>query len=190
MAMISLARGWNFSAMAQQAGRQALPLLDGAVFAAPNDVEASADRAFALWLAGRREDALAACEATLTRAPTNEVSLSDGAFFAAALGQRDRAVEYWRRFLKVNPWNESVYFDLARALSERGEGDEALRLCRAGLRIDPTSVKGRMFLVIYYAKHGQPKQARTEFDVILALKPPHEDVLRRWFESLGLPKEK
>jgi hypothetical protein len=187
MAMIHLARGWNFNPVAQQAGRRALPLLDRAVREAPEDEEASADRAFALWLAGRREDALAACETTLTLAPASETPLGDAAFFAANLGLRDRAIEYWRRLLKVNPWQESVYFDLARALAERGEWDEALRQCRAGLRIDPTSMKGRMFLVMYHAKHGEPKQARAEFDTLLALKPPNEEMLRRWFAGLGLP---
>jgi hypothetical protein len=186
-AMIGLARGWNFGATAQLAGRRSLPLLDRAVREAPEDVEASADLAFAFWLAGRPEDALAACETTLARASAHEVALGDAAFFATTLGRRDRAVEYWRRFLKVSPWNESAYFDLARTLAERGEWDEGLSQCRAGLRIDPTSMKGRMFLVMYYAKQGRPKQARAEFDTLLALKPPGEEMLRRWFASLRLP---
>jgi len=187
MAMIGLARGWNFGALAQQVGRRALPLLDRAVRETPEDVAASADRAFALWLANRPEDALAACETTLALAPASEVTLGDAAFFAVTLGRRDRAIAYWRRLLKVNPWQESVYFDLARALAEGGEWDEALRQCQAGLRIDPTSVKARLFLVMYHAKHGEPKQARAEFDTLLALKPPNEETLRRWFASLGLP---
>lgn len=187
MALIGLARGWNFSPMAQQAGHRALPLLDRAVREAPEDVEASADRAFALWLVGRRPDALAVCESTLDLAPASEVTLGDAAFFAVTLGRRDRAIEYWRRLLKVNPWQDSVYFDIARALAEGEQWEEALRLCRQGLRIDPTSVKGRLFLVMYHAKHGEPKQARAEFDTILALKPPNEEMLRRWFASLRLP---
>ncbi len=187
VAMIRLARGWNFDRLAQEAGSRALPLLDRTVRKAPEDVEASADWAFALWLTGQREDALAACESTLALAPTSEVALGDAAFFAATLGRRDRAIEYWRRLLKVNPWQEAVYFDIARALAEDGKWDEGLRMCRAGLRIDPTSVKSRMFLVMYHAKHGEPKQARAEFDTILALKPPNEEMLRRWFASLRLP---
>jgi hypothetical protein len=38
-----------------------------------------------------------------------------------------------------------------------------------------------------HAKHGEPKQARAEFDTILAQKTPNEKMLRRWFASLGLP---
>jgi hypothetical protein len=75
--------------------------------------------------------------------------------------------------------------NIARALAEGDVWDEVLRKCQMGLRIDPTNLKAHLFLVMYHAKHGEPKQAHVELDTIPALKPPNEEMLRRSFASLG-----
>ncbi len=188
LAMIQIARFSNFDALAQRVGRTALPLLTVAVADAPDDVEAWEARGHALWLAGRREEALTASESALALAPNSEIALRDAAFFAANLGRDELAIRYWKQLLEVNPWQEPTHFNLGKMASARGEWDEVLRQCEAGLRIDPTSVESRQLLVLYYANNGKPDRARTEFDKMLALNPPKADEFRRWFATLGVPK--
>ena len=187
LAMIGLARDWNFDPLAQQVGRMALPLLATAVKDDPDDVSAWEARGYALWLVDRRKEALTASETALTLAPRREVALRDAAFFAAKLGRKDLAVEYWKRLLTVNPWQEPTHYNLAKVAAEREDWPEVLRECQEGLRIDPTSVESRTLLVLYYAKTGDPARARAEFEVLLALKPPKEEELRRWFAGLHVP---
>jgi tetratricopeptide (TPR) repeat protein len=187
LAMIHMARLTNFDALGQRVGRTALPLLTIAVADAPDDVDAWEARGYALWLAGRREEALTATETALALAPLREVALRDAGFFAANLGRQDLAIGYWRRLLAVNPWQEVTHFNLAKIASRREDWPEVLRECQAGLRLDPTSVDSRTLLVQYYANTGDPARARAEFEALLALKPPRAAELRRWFAGLGVP---
>jgi tetratricopeptide (TPR) repeat protein len=187
IAMTHMARRTGFDAVAQRVGREAMPLLDAAVVEAPNDVAAWEARGYALWLAGRRATALMATENALRLAPDREDALRDAAFFASNLGRRDLAVEYWNRLLRVNPWQEPTHFNLGQAAAEAENWDEVLRHCQEGLRIDPLSTESRTLLVLYYARTGNPTRARAEFDALLALKPPKEDELRRWFATLKVP---
>jgi tetratricopeptide (TPR) repeat protein len=135
----------------------------------------------------RRKEALTASETALALAPRRELALRDAAFFAAKLGRKDLAVAYWRRLLIVNPWQEPTYYNLAKIAADRDDWEEVLRECQAGLRIDPTSTESRALLVSYYAKTGKPERARDEFEALMALKPPKEEALRRWFAGLNLP---
>jgi tetratricopeptide (TPR) repeat protein len=187
LAMIEVARNSKVDALAHRVGRTALPLLAAAVRAAPDDVDAWEARGYAYWLAEWPKEALVASETALALAPGRELALKDAAFFAAKLGRKDLAVDYWKRLLAVNPWQEPPHYNLAKVAAERENWEEVLRECRAGLGIDPSSIESRTLLVLYYAKKGAPERARAEFEALLALKPPKEEELRRWFASLRVP---
>jgi tetratricopeptide (TPR) repeat protein len=187
LAMIESGRNSKVDAITQQAGLKALPRLAAAVRDAPDDVDAWEARGYAYWLTDQPKEALAASEKALALAPRREQALRDAAFFAAKLGRKDLAVAYWKRLLTVNPWQEATHYNLAKIAAEREDWEEVLRECQAGLRIDPTSVESRTLLVLYYAKTGEPDRARAEFEALLALKPPKEEELRRWFAGLRVP---
>jgi hypothetical protein len=187
LAMIEVARNSKVDALSQRVGRTSLPMLAAAVRDAPGDVDAWEARGYAYWLADRPRDALAASETALALAPAREVALRDAAFFAAKLGRKDLAVKYWKRLLAVNPWQEPTHYNLAKVAAEREDWNGVLRECQAGLRIDPFSAESRTLLVLCYAKTGAPDRARAEFEDLLALKPPKEEELRRWFASLRVP---
>jgi predicted CXXCH cytochrome family protein len=187
VAMVEMARFSNFDRLSRQVCRTSVDPLTFAVGDAPDDVDAWEARGYALWGADRRDEALAASETALALAPRREVALRDAAFFAANLGRDDLAVTYWRRLLDVNPWQETTHFNLARVAAKHEDWPDVLRECQAGLRLDPTSTESRTLLVLYYAKTGEPARARAEFDALLALKPPKEEELRRWFADLKAP---
>jgi hypothetical protein len=187
LAMIEVARNSKVDSLAHRVGRTALPLLAAAVRADADDVNAWEARGYAYWLTDLPKEALAASETALALAPRRELALRDAAFFAANLGRKDLAVSYWKRLLTVNPWQEPTHYNLAKVAAEREDWAEVLRECQAGLRIDPTSIESRTLLVLYYAKTGAPDRARAEFEALLALKPPKEQELRRWFAGLRLP---
>jgi hypothetical protein len=52
------------------------------------------------------------------------------------------------------------------------------------LRRYPANVGARLLLVSYFLGQGDRQAARVEFDKVLALQPPHEESLRRWFEAM------
>jgi tetratricopeptide (TPR) repeat protein len=187
VAMIEIARNSKIDALGKRVGRTALPFLGAAVQADPEDVDAWEARGYAYWLADWTKEALAAAETALALAPQREQSLKDAAFFAAKLGRKDLAVAYWKRLLTVNPWEEPTHYNLGKVAAEREKWPEVLRECEAGLAIDPTSIESRTLLVLYYAKTGEAARARAEFEALLALKPPKEAELRRWFAGLRVP---
>jgi Flp pilus assembly protein TadD len=187
LAMIEVARNSKVDALAQRVGQTALPLLAAAVRASPDDVDAWEARGYAYWLMGRTKEALAASETALALAPRRELALKDAGFFAAKLGRKDLAVRYWKELLTVNPWQEPPHYNLAKVAAEKGEWEEALRECQVGLRIDPTSIESRTLVVSYYARKGIFDRAKAEFEALLALKPPKEQELRRWFAGLRAP---
>ena len=163
----------------------ALPLLENALEAMPDDVPAWEAKAEALWLQGEEKEALAALKNALARAPKRESALENAAILAQALGQTGEAVAYLQRVIVINPHRATYHARLARLLSQRGEWHKALPECRAALRDNLTDVDTRVLLVTCYLRTGDKERARAEFNTVLALKPPNEKELRRWFAEQG-----
>jgi Tfp pilus assembly protein PilF len=181
LALVELAR--HHGPQAAPLAPLALPLLEGAVFRAPDDVAAWEAEGYALWMHGQGTDALNAFDAALARAPQREQSLNDAGLLAERLKQPERAISYWRRAVAVNPWLGFYRYQLARLLIERRDWSEALAECRAILRLNPASKETRLLLVRCHLGLGEKEQARAEFTTLLALRPQDSDALRRWFEE-------
>jgi predicted CXXCH cytochrome family protein len=159
----------------------AVPLLENALEATPDDVPAWEAKSQALWLQGQGKEALAAVKTALAKAPKRESALESAAVKAAELGQTDEAITYWRRILAVNPHPASYHARLAKLLGQRGDWRKALAECQVVLRDNLIDVDTRVLLVTCCLRTGDKARARTEFNVLLALKPPNEQELRRWF---------
>jgi hypothetical protein len=168
-------------APAARLARLALPLLEDAGRAGPEDVPAWEGQGAALQMLGRPEDAMAAFQSALARAPRRERTLTGAALLAERMRLRDAAVAYWERALAVNPWSAHAHGRLARLLGERGEWGRALKECQAMLRLHPGGIQTRTFLVLSYLRTGDKRRAQEEFERVLGMDPPHQEELRRWF---------
>jgi tetratricopeptide (TPR) repeat protein len=162
-------------------GKAALPLLEAAVDARPDDLAAHEARACALWSQGRTQDALAAYEALLAKAPRREQALLDVATVCEQLNDEERALGFGRRLLDVNPWGAGTHYQLAKLLAQRRQWHEAIAECRKAVDLNPARAEPRVLLIDCYLREGDKKKARAEFAELQVLKPADLDVLRRWF---------
>jgi Flp pilus assembly protein TadD len=165
-------------------GDAALPALERATGAAPDDVPSWEAMGLALRFLGRDADALAAFDGALARAPGREVSLSEAGLVAQHAGRLDDAVHYWRRAVAVNPRRAHFHRRLAEALSDRGEKEGALAECRRALELNPADTDARLIQVACLLETGRRAEARAAFEALMALGPPRKDELRRWFQKL------
>jgi Flp pilus assembly protein TadD len=173
--------GQKYPALGRPFGQRALPLLEAAVQAAPEDVPAWEDLGFTWWRLGHKEDALAALETALAKAPARELTLTYAAVLAASLGRSEAALGYWQRAVAVNPEYSPYRHQLARLLAERRQWAEALKECEAALRLNPAGEEARSLRITCLLRTGDQARARAEFDTLLRLNPTDEERLRRWF---------
>jgi tetratricopeptide (TPR) repeat protein len=160
---------------------RALSLLEQAARTWPDDVAVGEAWGFVLALQGHLPEARATYDAVLAQCPERELTLVEAADLATATGQTDAAIGYWRRALAVNPWFSRYHAGLAKVLADRRSWPEAIKEAQAALRLNPADVETRLLLVGCYLRSGNKKQARAEFEKVLALKPPDAEGLRRWF---------
>jgi tetratricopeptide (TPR) repeat protein len=162
--------------------RLAMPMLERAVARWPNDAPTLEARANAFAMLDEKAEALAVCEKILGRAPRRESTLIGAAALAGKLHRTEAAIGYWKRALEINPWAIHYRAQLAEVYAERKDWPRALEECRAVLKRYPANVEARLLLVSYFLDQHDRVRARTEFDRVLALKPPREETLRLWFE--------
>jgi tetratricopeptide (TPR) repeat protein len=169
---------------AEHIAARALPLLDAALQARPDDAAVLRTRAQALRNLGRMRESMEAYEAALARSTDRkELLLRDAAETAGQLGKWDVAVDYWRQAVALNPWFSGYQSQYARALAERQEWSKALGACAEAIRLNPARRDARLLLVQYHLQQNNLVQARTEFDNIMALTPKDEqEQLRRLIE--------
>jgi Flp pilus assembly protein TadD len=169
----------------QRIGEFAFPLLKTVERDAPGDVTALTAKAKVLLLLRQPDQAQAVLEQALARAPRSEMALHDAAMLAAWLRQPDRAVTYFRRLVQVNPQLSDYHAALARAYADRREWAEAGRECRKALELNPAHLEARRLLVICLTQLGEKKQAKAQFQTLLAFDPPNRAALQDWFARLG-----
>jgi tetratricopeptide (TPR) repeat protein len=165
----------------KELGSIAQAKLDAAASIRQGDAIARQAQAYALWLQGRGENALAAYEGALAIAPRSEPTLADAAELAARLGQRTRAVGYWQRAIALDPYRSGYHYQLAELYAADGHWRQAGQACRQALRLNPALAKARKLLVRCYQRLNETQKARAELDVLLGFDPLDKDELRRWF---------
>jgi predicted CXXCH cytochrome family protein len=161
--------------------RTVLPLLDNVLRDAPDDWAAWEARAESLAALGRSAEALAVCGEILAKAPRRETTLHLAATLAQALKRPEEAVHFWQRLREVNPSSLFYRVGLAQALAALGDWERAVPECEAILERYPPNLEARLLLLEYHVGRGDREQARGVFEQVLALKPPDEPRLRRWF---------
>jgi Tfp pilus assembly protein PilF len=159
----------------------ALPLLETAVQAAPEDVLAWEAKGFALWQLDRRAEALTAFRAALALAPQRELTLTYLGVLAAILERREEAVSYWQRALAVNPWCSQYHYRLASLLAESQQWQKALDEDEKAIELNPAADEMRLLRIACLFKAGEAEEARSAFEKLVALRPQDREKLLRWF---------
>jgi hypothetical protein len=161
----------------------ALPLLEKAVQAHPDDVPAWESKATVLWRLGQRLKALATIETALERAPEKESVLETAGIYAEELFHDEAAVDYWRRAIAISPWHTSYHVHLAGLLTKHSEWSQGARECQAVLDLDPTNVECRLLLVRCWLGSGKRERAEREFAIAVQLNRDKAEPFRRWFQE-------
>ncbi|HEY2911554.1 MAG TPA: hypothetical protein VGI99_14985 [Gemmataceae bacterium] len=160
------------------AARDALPLLERAIAAAPTDAAAWSAKSHALQFAGRNSEALAAAKTALTLSPDDEASLAHLAALATLLKQPDLAIQSWRGAVNRNPMNAGYRQSLAVLLAEAGDWPQARKEAEAAVRLDPARAFARTVLAA-----GDPTNGEAMFHIVESLGPANIADLRRWFKA-------
>jgi Tetratricopeptide repeat/Cytochrome c554 and c-prime len=169
---------------AREYATAALPLLERAVRRDRHDWPAVEGRANALWILGRREEAMSIYEAALAARPDSEVTLAAAGNLALELNRVDAARSYFERAVRRNPWRSNYYHGLAVAAFRNGQWEQAVRQCQQALRVEPTADGTRSLLIQAYLWDGRKRQAETEYEILRQLTPEtRRKDLARWFQE-------
>ncbi|MHB1560108.1 MAG: tetratricopeptide repeat protein [Isosphaeraceae bacterium] len=163
----------------------ALPLLDAAVAARPDDLLAWQCRGVVLDRLGRPEDGLASFREALARQPALETALAGAAHLADRTRHRAEAIEHLRQAIRVNPWNADYRADLAALCFEERDWDAAIAAGQEAVRLDPLDHATRTLLVRALIRLGETIEARNALNGLIDLDPARHDELMRRFPVLG-----
>jgi Flp pilus assembly protein TadD len=166
----------------------AVPRLEAALAARPDDLPAWEGKAEALSLLGRGEEGLRAYRIVLAKDPSRETALGGAANLASRAGRRMDAIIYWRQAIAINPWRSDYHGGLARVHLLSGDWRAALEAGRESLRLNPFDIEVRKGLVQAHIQQGDREAARREFDTLLKFDPPdRDDLVRRFHAQISQP---
>jgi predicted CXXCH cytochrome family protein len=168
--------------------RFALPLLEAALAARPDDVIAWQSKGDALNRLGRPEEALIAFKKALNIEPNSEPVLQEMAPLAARLGRNEDAISYWLRAIACSPWRSDYHAELAPLYFNGRDWSAAANVCQEAIRLNPANLDVRKLLVRCYLRLGRMENARSEFETLLKFDPADRDDLMHRFPTLSNPK--
>jgi hypothetical protein len=165
----------------------AVPLLEAALAARPDDVKAWDSKGLALGQLRRYDEALAAFVTALEREPNRESTLIDAAYVAAWAGRRRESIDWWRRGVAISPWRAEYHAELANLLLQARDWRGAAEAGREAIHLNPADLQVRQLLVRCYLHLNDPEAARREFQTLLGFDPLNRDELIRRFAPLARP---
>jgi hypothetical protein len=171
----------------EAAAREALPLLEAAVAARPDDLAALESQGEVLARLGRPEEGLAAYKMVLARDPTRQTALEGAAHLAGMKGRHKDAIEFWKRAIAINPWRSDYHAAMAKSALQIRDWPLGAEASRKALRLNPSLLDARKWLVECNLHLGNRDAARSEFEILLGFDPPDRDALLRRFGSLASP---
>ena len=171
-----------------ESAADALPLLEAAVLARPDDATAWECKGLALERLGRPDEAMAAFRTALTAGPNQETTLACAAACADGAGRYDEAIAYWRRVIAISPLRAEFHGRLALALYHARDWGEAAKEIRAMLRLCPPDTKARELLIKCELRLKDQAAALKEFKTLLEFDPPNRDQLIRQFPTRVRPR--
>ena len=155
----------------EAAARDALPLLEAAVAARPDDLAALECQGEVLGRLRRPEEGLAAYKRVLAREATRQTALEGAAHLAFKAGRHKESVEFWKRAVLVNPWRSDYHADMALAALQIRDWPTVAEASRQALRLNPNLLQVRKWLVQSELHLGDRDAARKEFEAPSGIRP-------------------
>lgn len=137
----------------------------------------------ALLMAGRAEEALAACDTLLSELPRDPEAYVLRGRGLAALGREADAAAAFARALEIDPLRAEAQNRWGVLLAARGDLDAATHRFRAALAARPSYVEARLNLGDVFAVGGRWDEAIEQYEVALALAPDAPLVRERLREA-------
>ncbi len=150
----------------------ALPRLEAAITARPDDLLAYQAEGIVLGRLGRLADGLAALRAALARAPDTESALAGAANLADRLGRRDEAIADVRRAIAKSPWRTVYHANLAAFYFDARDWRGATASGRDALRLNPKDLESRKRLVRALLHAGDRERGPRGVSHPARLRPP------------------
>ena len=166
----------------------ALPLLEAALAARPDDLVAGEAKGSALDQLGRYAEGLAIFRAALDREPGRESALIGAVGTAARAGRQDEAIADLRRAIAINPSRSAYHANLASLYFHTRDWPAAAAAGLDTLRLNPADLATRKLMVRCYLRMRDFPAAHREFQALLAFDPPDRDELIRWFAPAIPPR--
>jgi Tfp pilus assembly protein PilF len=170
------------------AAREALPLLEAAVAARPDDLPALECQGEVLGRLHRPEEGLAVYKQVLSHDPTRQTALEGAAHLAFKAERHRESIEFFKRAIAVNPWRSDFYADMALSALQIRDWNTAAEASKQALRMNPNLVHVRRWLIQCDLHLGHRQDARVELATLLEFDPPDRDDLLRRFSSLTAPR--
>ena len=170
-----------------ESAADAMPLLEAAVLARPDDATAWECKGVALSRLGRYDEAMAAFRTALAAGPNRESTLAAAAAGAVQAGRNDDAIAYWRRVIAINPWQAEYHGRLAFTFFQAHVWGEAAKESREMLRLSPADLNARQLLIKCELRLRDHEAALKEFKTLLKFDLPNRDQLIRQFPTLSRP---
>ena len=155
----------------EDGARIALPLLEKALAARPDDATAWEAKGFASGKVGRDDESLAAFQQALAREPSRESALVAAAYQTVKMDRRQDATGFWQRAIAISPLRSDYHAELAFVYVHDGNWKNAAAECREALRLNPSWVEIRKTLIRCYLQLGDAEAARTEQATVVAFEP-------------------
>jgi hypothetical protein len=171
--------------MGPAAAPAALPLLDAALAARPDDVIARQAKGGVLGRLGRYAEGLAAFQEALALEPDCESALVGASELAALAGWPGDAIAARRRAIAINPWRASYRAALAALCFQSRDWPGAVAACREALRLNPFDLESRKLLFRALLHLNEREAAREEFRTLLDFDPPDRADLIQRFSTLA-----
>ena len=167
----------------------ALPLLEAALAARPDDLAAWEAKGFALEQLGRYAEGLATFRSALDREPGRESALIGAADAAARAGRRDDAIADLRRAIAINPSALGLPRRPGLPLLQRPRLAGRRRGRPGGTPPEPRRHRDPQAPRPVATSAWETRRPHTrELQTLLGFDPPDRDELMRWFAPLTQPR--
>lgn len=181
----ALARQLGEALLRLERDAEALPLLEQACAAAPDDENAWNMRALGLSRLGRFDEAHAAYLAALALHPDDENILTNiGANFNRARRYAE-ALDWLGRALQLHPKVIGLQVNLALALIGLGQEAKACQLIEASMAEGHRVPQLQLLLANFLTLQGKPEQAIGLLEDVLQHAPNHPEALNALGKALG-----
>ncbi len=169
----------------RRAAAEALPLIEAAVRAHPDDIPALDCQGEILGVLDQSEKGLSAYRLALAKDPTRQTAIEGAARLSARLGKIQDAISYWQQAIAIDPRRFGYHAELARLQFRLRDWHSAALASQAALRLNPSSLQVRTWLAQCYLQMGDHAGARRELETLLGFDPPDRDEILRLLEPLS-----